>query len=67
MPDIKDKARPAGHGARDDAPEKVARKRYRGADQPQGSDPADRRPTEPDAVESYGVPERDKQYGGDDN
>lgn len=33
---------------------------------PQGY-PADRRPTDPDEIEASGLPERDKQYGSDDN
>jgi hypothetical protein len=29
--------------------------------------PADKRPTDPDAIERSDLPERDKQYGSDDN
>ncbi|HEX2115362.1 MAG TPA: hypothetical protein VHM01_13225 [Alphaproteobacteria bacterium] len=74
MTDTKDKPKPGNtsHGAWGELPEtdKDALKRYRDSDQlqPQGSKyPADKRPTDPDAVEASDLPERDKQYGGDDN
>lgn len=46
-----------------------ALRRYKDEEQlkPQGGYPADKRPTDPDAIEQSGLPERDKQYGSDDN
>jgi hypothetical protein len=46
---------------------KDALKRYRDQLKPQRKYPADKRPTDPDAIEASDLPERDKQYGGDDN
>ena len=62
---------PGQRGAFGDAPpaDQDALQRYKDRDQlqPQGSDPADKRPTDPDAIERSDLPERDKQYGSDDN
>ena len=54
-------ARPRGRGD--------ALRRYTDQDQlkPQGGYPADRRPTDPGAIERSDLAERDKQYGSDDN
>ena len=74
MTDTKEKPNPGtpSHGAWGEPPpaDKDALKRYRDRDQlqPQGSKyPADKQPTDPDAIESSKLPERDKQYGSDDN
>jgi len=59
------------HGAFGSEPpaEKDALKRYKDEDQlqPQGSPAADKRPTDPEAIERSDLSERDKQYGSDDN
>jgi hypothetical protein len=73
MAGTKERSKPASrsHGASGERPpaDKDTLQRYRDRDQlkPQGRYPADKRPTDPDAVEASDLPERDKQYGGDDN
>jgi hypothetical protein len=63
--------KPVSHGAFGSEPpaEKGALRRYKDRDQlrPQGSDPADKRPTDPDSIEHANLPARDTQYGSDDN
>lgn len=72
MADTKDdlKPGPGQRGAFGDAPpaKPDALRRYKDRDQlqPQGS-PADKRSTDPDAIERSDLPERDKQYGSNDN
>lgn len=62
--------KPGSHGAFGSEPpaDKDALRRYTDRDQlePQGY-PADKRPTDPDAVERSDLRQRDKQYGSDDS
>jgi hypothetical protein len=73
MGDTKDdvKPGPGQRGAFGDAPpaDTDALRRYKNRDQlqPQGSNPAGKQPTDPEAIERSDLPERDKQYGSNDN
>lgn len=64
-------SKPVSHGAFGSEPpaEKDALNRYKDRDQlrPQGSDPAAKQPTDPDAIEDANPPARDKRCGSDDN